>query len=210
MAYLLSALPDICASNGIRIASVPVIQRILGKHIPSSRNSANRSNAKVRQTRTETLDLRRSSNPERAVLKHHGRTFLTDVVNRIAKNLFEVSLDVAEALVDQDDEEVAQDLPRFKAHYSNPGHMEWGKKFKGPGKTYWSLYIDGVLYTVSSNSAPDILRLTSELFQAGDIVMVEPGTESASAEVLKASQTINKYGNRWWYVGFLSFRACLT
>ncbi|PPR01483.1 hypothetical protein CVT26_015106 [Gymnopilus dilepis] len=181
MAYLLSALPDICASNGIRIASVPVIQRILGKRIPSSRHSANRSNAKVRQTRTETLDLRRSSNPERAVLKHHGRTFLTDVVNRIAKNLFEVSLDVAEALVDQDDEEVAQDLPRFKAHYSNPGHMEWGKKFKGPGKTYWSLYIDGVLYT------------------AGDIVMVEPGTESASAEVLKASQTINKYGNRWWF-----------
>lgn len=34
--------------------------------------------------------------------------------------------------------------------------------------------------------------------------MVEPDTEGASAQVLKASQTVNKYGNRWWSVVFLS------
>ncbi|KAF8911019.1 S-adenosyl-L-methionine-dependent methyltransferase [Gymnopilus junonius] len=179
MAYIISTLPDICAANGIRISSVPVIWKIMGEShynfdVKAPKPAARKSISSAAQ---------KSANREKEVLKHRSKTFLTEVVNRIAKNLFEVSLDVAESLADQDDgtEGTYVKLPHFKAHYSDPQHIVWGERFTESARTYWSVHVDGVLY------------------KAGDVVMVEPDSEDSSIQVLKASQTVNKYGNQWWF-----------
>lgn len=150
MAYIISVLPDACAANGIKIASVPAIRHIMG----ASHYDFDAKLPKSAARKPILSAARKSVNREKEVLKHRSKTFLTEIVNRIAKNLFEVSLDVAESLADQDGgaEETYIKLPRFKAHYSDPLQTVWGETFTESAGTYWSAYVDGVLYKVSNNA----------------------------------------------------------
>lgn len=78
-----------------------------------------------------------------------GKTFLTPIVNRIARDFFEGSLEVAQSALDVDgDQEDTQHLRYHKSHYSNPEAISWGKRMKNCDGCYRSAVVDGVTYHV--------------------------------------------------------------
>lgn len=85
-----------------------------------------------------------------AKIRKQGRTFLTTIVNRIAKEFFDGSLEVVESALNPDDDTNGVMLAaQHKSHHSDPEQIIWGKqlgKYKG---FYKNAMVDGVLYSVS-------------------------------------------------------------
>jgi DNA (cytosine-5)-methyltransferase 1 len=95
---------------------------------------------------------RRFGNKEKDVLLHRHPTFLTPTVNRVAKNLFEVSLEVAKSKLDDENDDSEQpQLPRHRGHYSDPQHITWGDEMIKGSNIFGSAVVDGVVYNVSSS-----------------------------------------------------------
>jgi len=141
---------------------------------------------------------RRVGNMEKDVLRHQHPTFLTPTVNRVAKNLFEVSLEVAKSKLEDDDSEQPRP-PHYKGHYSDPQSITWGDEMIEGSKIFGSAIVDDVVYNVSSSLSKFVSLLLITNHQAGDIIMVEPDVsfEDASHNP-NAFKTANKYGNHWW------------
>ena len=94
---------------------------------------------------------------EKDVLRHRHPTFLTPTVNRVAKNLFEVSLEVAKSKLEDDNDDSEQPRPpRHKGHYSNPQSITLKDEMIEGSKIFGSAVVDGVVYNVSNsqNSSP--------------------------------------------------------
>ncbi|KIM49346.1 hypothetical protein M413DRAFT_15448 [Hebeloma cylindrosporum] len=184
IAYLVSSLPEVCSENHIQISRVPAVREIMGAAFYNFDDDLPQQKVKSRKTiPASSRPTRRFGNKEKDVLLHRHPTFLTPTVNRIAKNLFEVSLEVAKSkLEDESDDSERPRLPRHKGHYSDPQNVTWGDEiFKG-SKIFRSAIVDGVIYN------------------AGDIVMVEPDISFKDGNHNpEASETVNKYGNHWWF-----------
>jgi hypothetical protein len=126
--------------------------------------------------------------------RKQGRTFLTTIVNRIAKEFFDGSLEVVESALNFPDDDTNSVIlaAQHKSHYSDPEQIIWGKqlgKYKG---FYKSAMVDGVLYSVSMFKDKSKSNFYF-LFKIGDVVMVAPDTKDTSAPY-----SVNKYANRWW------------
>ena len=80
-----------------------------------------------------------------------GKTYLTPVVNRIAKNLFKGSLEVAQSdLYDDDHDTVLVATRDYKGHHTNPKKIVWGDRLVDDEDIYDSVTVDGVTYCVCS------------------------------------------------------------
>ncbi|KAF8201752.1 C5-DNA-methyltransferase [Pholiota molesta] len=178
LTYVLSNLRDICEDAGIKISRVPLIREIMGAThyefdtIPGTKSSSG-SKPPSHMHKPNKIKL---SGPAKS--RKQGRTFLTTIVNRIAKEFFDGSLEVVESALNFPDDDTNSDIlaAQHKSHYSDPEQIIWGKqlgKYKG---FYKSAMVDGVLYSI------------------GDVVMVAPDTKDTSAPY-----SVNKYANRWWY-----------
>ncbi|KDR81704.1 hypothetical protein GALMADRAFT_239835 [Galerina marginata CBS 339.88] len=182
MAYLLSALPDICANNKIKISRVPAVRELMGSMHDYFDDDGFSAQAYPKPRKAILHSTKKHQNKEKEVLKHRNQTFSTPVVNWIARNLFEVPLEVAKSSFDTDTDNITHIvLPHYKGHYSNPSKITWRGKQKSAG-IYESVDVDGIIYDI------------------GDIIMVEPNDiKDGSVDSLKASHTVNKYGNRCWF-----------
>ena len=118
-------------------------------------------------------------------------------MNRVAKDLFKGSLEVAEFNhLGEGHDIVSINQRHHQVHRANPAKIIWGERLnesEGIG-IYDSVLVDGVTYQVN---CPILIPPFRDIhLQMGDIVMVEP-----DGKVLKKTpdaQTVNKYGNRWW------------
>ena len=126
-----------------------------------------------------------------------SKTFLTPNVNRIAKDLFKGSLEVAKFNhYGEDHNIVSTKQRRHQVHRANPAKIIWGERLAEDGpEMYSSVLVDGVTYQVKFSTLISSLQDTH--LQVGDIVMVEPDGDDQT-NTSEASQTVNKYGNRWW------------
>jgi hypothetical protein len=80
-----------------------------------------------------------------------GKTYLTPVVNRIAKNLFKGLLEVAQSdLYDDDHGTVLVTRRDYKGHHTNPKKIVWGDRLVDDEDIYGSVTMDGVTYRVCS------------------------------------------------------------
>ena len=151
----------------------------------------------------ESRKKKLTRNQEIEILKHSSKTFLTPTVNRIAQRFFEGSLEVSAPLIDNM-EETSVNLRDYKGHPLNPRKMVLSNRLVKGKDVFGNVTIDGVAYKVPS--IPTLKANSHNFFlfgQAGDIVMVEPDLNYKSGGKPSATQTVNKYGNRWWQVLFL-------
>ncbi|KJA27122.1 hypothetical protein HYPSUDRAFT_212781 [Hypholoma sublateritium FD-334 SS-4] len=175
IAYIAVHLRDICTESGIRIFRVPLVRDLVAPieyefdtKIPSVKSSPSR------KKKTATT---KAKPPVQKKPVKQGKTFLTPIVNRIARDFFEGSLEVAQsALAVDGDQEDIQRLLYHKSHYSNPEAISWGKRMKNCDGCYRSAVVDGVTYKI------------------GDVIMVAPDSTDPPT-----SYSINKYANKWWF-----------
>ncbi|KAH9483930.1 DNA (cytosine-5)-methyltransferase 4 [Psilocybe cubensis] len=170
----------ICLENSIKISRVPAVREIMGpEHYDFDVDISSQRSKKEKKSRPAFTS--KSSNKEIEILRNrNNKTFLTATVNDIAKDFFHVAM---EAIRQEDvDETASVKLPRHKGHYTDPLKIVWGDSFPG-GKVFKSATVDGIVYKI------------------GDIVMVEPDDNyKVDAAVTKSSQTVNQYGNRYWFI----------
>ncbi|KAF4614568.1 hypothetical protein D9613_003147 [Agrocybe pediades] len=193
--YVLSYLREVCEDNEIKIHRVPAIRELLAgalDYASDGSNAYNESNSSksVKPKRRIAPTLPRTGtalNREKEVLKHRSNTFLMPVVDAIARGLFQGSLEVAATLLDKDPDHILANTQarRHKKHRDNPSEIIWGPNLKN--NLYSSVTVDGEVYNI------------------GDVVMVEPDQEAVKPEVFRASQTVNKYGNKYWFCQIRSF-----
>ncbi|KAF8965236.1 S-adenosyl-L-methionine-dependent methyltransferase [Flammula alnicola] len=180
--YIISSLPELCTTNRIQISRVPLVREIMGAAHYEFDVDISRLKSKLKKVPT-SKPTKHSDKGKK--LPKENKTFLTPIVNRLAKNLFESSLEVAESMLhDGDDDGEHARVRRHKGHHSDPQEISWGRKLDDEDEDiYESAIVDGVTYS------------------SGDIVMVEPEPDDAksSKQNSTASQTVNKYGNRWWF-----------
>ena len=185
-------LRDICTENGIRIFRVPLVRDLVGSieyefdtKIPLVNSSPSR---KKKPATTKAKP------PVRQKPVKQGKTFLTPIVNRIARDFFKGSLEVAQSALDVDgDQGDTQRLQYHKSHYSNPEAISWGKRMRNCDGCYRSAVVDGVTYDVRfSNTIMPIIQDLTFFAKIGDVIMVAPDSNPST------SCSVNKYANKWW------------
>ncbi len=70
-------------------------------------------------------------------------------MNRIAKNLFKGSLEVATSDFYENHDIASKKQRDYKAHTTNPNKIVWGKRLVEGQDVYGSVTVDGVTYQVS-------------------------------------------------------------
>jgi DNA (cytosine-5)-methyltransferase 1 len=149
LAYIRSTLNQLHRQKAVRISRVAAIREILGPvhyqydtGIPP-RNSG--SDAKRHSSVSET-----DKPVKHKKVKPASKTFLTPVVNRIAKDLFKGSLEVAEFGHDEEEYDITSTIRRkHKAHHTNPDKIIWGERLVEDEDIYSSVIVDGITYQVS-------------------------------------------------------------
>lgn len=145
---MISSLPEVCSENCIKISRVPAIRDVMGVAYYNFDDDL----PQKKSTKASSKPTQRFGNKERDVLLHRHPTFLTPTVNRIAKNLFEVSLEVAKSKLEDENENSEQPrLPRHRGHYSDPQNITWGDELIEGSKIFGSAVVDGVVYNASSS-----------------------------------------------------------
>jgi DNA (cytosine-5)-methyltransferase 1 len=154
LAYIRSTLNDLHQQKIVQISRVAAIREILGpvKYQYDTDISAKDSRSSVKRKRDSS-----SSEADLVPEKHkHKRvtparkTFLTPVVNRIAKDLFKGSLEVAEfSHYGEEHNTVSIKRRQHKAHHTNPAKIVWGERLVEDEDVYESVIVDGVTYRVS-------------------------------------------------------------
>ncbi|KAF8163400.1 S-adenosyl-L-methionine-dependent methyltransferase [Crassisporium funariophilum] len=177
LAYIVYVTPDL--QQDLNISQVPAIRQKIGSiSFETGTNTRRRQGIKTAKSRSD----RKNQNQKIEVLKHSETTFLTPVVNRIARDFFEGSLEVATSISNDSDDNVSLKPRNFKSHYTNPDKIKLGNRFSDHEERYGKATIDG------------------EIYQIGDIVMVEPADDERPDLVKsRACHSVNKYGNRWWF-----------
>lgn len=141
----MSNLPDVCSEAGIRISRVPLVRDIMGPtHYEFDVDiRPGRKSGPVRKERpSATKPVKTAAN--------QSKTFLTPIVNRIARDFFEGSLEVAQSALDNDaNDDEDRETQYHKSHYSNPKVVSFKERLSGHEGHYQSAVIDGVTYTVS-------------------------------------------------------------
>lgn len=170
-----------------------------------SSESSSKIVAAARHSRKGPFSSKLSTDKEKEVLKHRSKTFLMPIVNRIGEKLFEGSLEVAASLIkrDNDFQHTKGQSLRHTEHHTNPSYVTWGKQSKDSFNSYESVTMDGEIYHVRAYDFVIVIvcNFSYICIQVGDIVMVEPEeSEITQSQIFQASQTVNRYGNRWWYV----------
>jgi hypothetical protein len=94
-------------------------------------------------------------------VKPASKTFLTPIVNHIAKDLFKGSLEVAEFGHYGEEQDMTIKRRQHKAHHTNPAKIIWGERLVEGEEIYASVIVDGITYEVSCGSF--ILRLFTQL-----------------------------------------------
>lgn len=129
----------------VQISRVAAIREILGPTVYYD------TDISPRNSRPDVKRKSYSSLPGAVKLKKvkpASKTFLTPIVNRIAKDLFKGSLEVAEF----DHYEEEHDITSFrkhKAHHTNPAKIIWGERLVEEEHIYSSVTVDGIHYQVS-------------------------------------------------------------
>ncbi|KAG6916653.1 hypothetical protein DXG01_005939 [Tephrocybe rancida] len=176
-AYITAYFPDMCDDYNISVHKVLLSTEYLDLELDDYAPMPSRKSSTKRR---KTV----ASDKEIEVLKHETSTYITPIVSQIMRNLFSVTLDVAENLTIEDDSEVVTEIDNIKAHHADPASIKWGPAVN-EGGLYSSVVMDGVEYCV------------------GDNVMVTPGDDEdarrAYLSETDASQSPNSYANRLWF-----------
>ena len=134
----------------VQISRVAAIRDILGPVRYQYDTDISPQNSRSDVKRKDQLSV---SEEDSVPLKHKkvkptSKTFLTPVVNGIAKNLFKGSLEVAE--FDYDEHDITSVKRRkHKAHHTDPAQIIWGKRLVEDEEIYSSVIVDGITYEVS-------------------------------------------------------------
>lgn len=136
-------MQELLFENVIQISRVPVIREILGPlHYEIDDDRKKQSKIGKRVSSSEGAP---SMKP--VIL---GKTYLTSIVNRIAKNLFKGSLEVAQSDLHEDHNTVSVKRRDYKGHHTNPAKIVWGDRLVDDEDIYDSVTVDGVTYRVWS------------------------------------------------------------
>jgi DNA (cytosine-5)-methyltransferase 1 len=196
--YLRSTLNELQHQKVIQVSRVAAIRQILGPLHYQFDTDISEGNSRPLSKRMRGMPISKadlvSSRPKK--LAPASKTFLTLIVNRIAKDLFKGSLEVAKSDYYEDDHRIVSVKRRqHKAHHTDPAKIIWGERVVGDEDIYSSVIVDGVTYRVSRFL---LFSAFSDVYeQRGDVVMVEPDGDDQT-NTSRASQTVNRYGNRWW------------
>jgi len=139
-------LQELHAQKTIQIIRVPAIRDILGplRYEFDTDISSESSWQASPEPRHSVKGVSKLSQK----LKPSEKTFLTPVVNRIAKNLFKGSLEVATSGLYEDHDVASKKHRDYKAHATNPNKIVWGKRLVEGQDIYGSVTVDGVTYQV--------------------------------------------------------------
>lgn len=133
----------------VQISRVAAIREILGPSVHyqydmdiSSPNSRPDVKRKRHSTFSEAVKLKK--------VKPASKTFLTPIVNRIAKDLFKGSLEVAEFghYEERHCDTTTTKRRQHKAHHTNPAKIIWGERLVEEEHIYSSVTVDGIHYQV--------------------------------------------------------------
>jgi len=143
LAYIVPTLHELLYGGAIQISRVPAIREILGPmHYEDDVSRKEQSRIRNRSSKSE-------GGPSAKKTIALGKTYLTPVVNRIAKNLFKGSLEVAQSdLYDDDHDTVAVTRRDYKGHHTNPKKIVWRDRLVDDENIYDSVTVDGVTYRV--------------------------------------------------------------
>lgn len=139
-------MQELHAQNTIQILRVPAIRDILGPL--RYEFDTDISSQSSWQDRPEPRHSKKSVSKLSQKLKPSEKTFLTPVVNRIAKSLFKGSLEVATSGFYEDRDIASQKQRDYKAHTTNPNKIVWGERLVEGQDVYGSVTVDGVTYQV--------------------------------------------------------------
>lgn len=150
LSYIRSTLVELHDKKVAQVSRVAVIREILGPvHYEFE------TDISTQNSRSDGKRKRRSSSSEVDFVpfKHKkvtpiNKTFLTPVVNNIAKDLFRGSLEVSESDHYEDESDaISVKQCRHKAHHTNPAKIIWGERLTED--FYSNAIVDGVVYEVS-------------------------------------------------------------
>jgi DNA (cytosine-5)-methyltransferase 1 len=147
LSYMRTTLNELHREKVVQISRVAAIREILGPTVHyydtdiPSRNSRPDEH-KRHSPLSEAVKLKK--------VKPASKTFLTPIVNRIAKDLFKGSLEVAEfGHYEEGHDKTTVERHKHKAHHMNPAKIIWGERLVEEEHIYSSVTVDGIDYQVS-------------------------------------------------------------
>ncbi|KAF9265676.1 S-adenosyl-L-methionine-dependent methyltransferase [Marasmius fiardii PR-910] len=161
-----------------KVLSLHGLDEFEGAEVVSTITSSKRSQAHQKTSDSGRTQDRSTSNMELQVLKHNNDTVVTPIVERIVRDLYDLTLEVAgtSTMGGEEDEALIKEIQNVIEHHEDPKCIRWGKRIMSAKNYYESVSLDGVVYTIgddvmvsiekdemaASAPAPDIEDLASD------------------------------------------------
>ncbi|KAG7092771.1 hypothetical protein E1B28_009094 [Marasmius oreades] len=197
-AYLSVTIPQVSFLHGLHefekaeiVATTTCSKWSQSRHKPSS--------DRPRQSRS-------TSNMELQVLKHQNDTVVTPVVERIVRDLYDLTLEVAGTSTmgeegEAEDEALAKEIQNVIEHHEDPQRIKWGQQIMNCENYYESVYLDGEVYTIGD----DVMVSVGEDQIGSSIGYEDPEMSDEGQDLRKEDSVVgvtgkgNYYANHVWF-----------